>query len=113
MPNKELDGLMKKLMAKSKRELEAKNKKSAVDRELDKISLTEFKNVELTNSGRLSDEQIENWRKVLCGIVGPYALVMPKEDIQKFRDKMQANADLVNEDWLSSHSSDPYDNDDD
>jgi len=41
------------------------------------------KNVELT------DEQVENWRKILMLQIGSYALIMPKEEVQKMRDKMQ------------------------
>lgn len=40
-------------------------------------------------SEKLTDEQIKNWRKVLVGMIGPYALIMPKEEIQAFRDKTQ------------------------
>ena len=38
----------------------------------------------------LTPEQIKNWRNVLVGMVGPYALIMPDADVQKFRDRMQA-----------------------
>lgn len=41
------------------------------------------------NDKPLTDEQIENWRRVLCGMLGPYALIMPKEQVQRLRDKMQ------------------------
>lgn len=40
-------------------------------------------------SNILTPEQIENWRTVLLGIVGPYALIMPVDDIQRYRDRMQ------------------------
>ncbi len=39
-------------------------------------------------SEKLSEEQIQNWRRVLCGMFGPYALLMPKEQIQLFRDRL-------------------------
>jgi len=42
---------------------------------------------------KLTDEQIKNWRKVLVAMVGPYALIMPAEDVQKYRDKMQNEID--------------------
>jgi hypothetical protein len=42
---------------------------------------------------QLTDEQIENWRKVLLGMFGPYALLMSKEQIQAYRDKMQKDID--------------------
>jgi hypothetical protein len=38
----------------------------------------------------LTDEQVENWRRVLAGMFGPYAFLMPREQIQAFRDRMQA-----------------------
>ena len=45
----------------------------------------------------MTDEQIENWRKIIFQILeekvkgaGIYALVMPKEEIIKFRDKIQS-----------------------
>ena len=38
---------------------------------------------------KITEKQIENWRSVLVGMIGPYALIMPKEDIQKFRDITQ------------------------
>ena len=37
----------------------------------------------------LTEEQIKNWRRVLVGMFGPYALIMPKEQIQAHRDKME------------------------
>jgi hypothetical protein len=41
------------------------------------------------NDEKLTPEQIENWRRVLCGMIGPYALMMPAEQIQLYRDKLQ------------------------
>ena len=38
---------------------------------------------------KLTDVQIDNWRKVLSMSLGPYALIMPKEEVQAIRDKMQ------------------------
>ena len=49
------------------------------------------------NENKLSDEQIENWRKTLCGMIGPYALIMPKEEVQAIRDKMQENVNDISE----------------
>lgn len=44
----------------------------------------------------MTDAQIQNWRKVIfqmleekCEGSGAYALIMPKEEIEKIRDKMQ------------------------
>ncbi len=45
---------------------------------------------ENTDSEKLTPEQIQNWRNVLAGLLGPYALIMSNEEIQDFRDKMQA-----------------------
>ena len=38
---------------------------------------------------KLTPEQIENWRNVLLGMIGPYALIMPVEQVQKWRDKFK------------------------
>ena len=103
--SKELNGLIKKLMVKSQREIYEKNiklsKKMKGIKETDelimkvasdKMSLVEFSNIEKKVEGKLSAEQIVNWRKVLCQMIGPYALIMPSEEIQRFRDKMQKRA---------------------
>jgi hypothetical protein len=37
----------------------------------------------------MTPEQIKNWREVLCGMIGPYALIMPDEKVIAIRDKMQ------------------------
>jgi hypothetical protein len=44
----------------------------------------------------LTDEQIENWRKALCISIGPYALIMPKEEVQKLHDVLQRRLDKEN-----------------
>lgn len=44
--------------------------------------------------GLLTPEQIKNWRTALIGVLGPYALIMPDADIQRYRDRMQEHADL-------------------
>jgi len=41
----------------------------------------------------LTKEQIEHWRKALMSILGPYALIMPVEEIQHIRDIAQKKAD--------------------
>ena len=43
------------------------------------------------DSEKLTPEQIKNWRNVLLGMLGPYALLMPDEDVQKMRDNMQSH----------------------
>ena len=43
----------------------------------------------------LTDEQVENWRNVLCLTLGPYALMMPAEQIQTIRDRMQRDAEVL------------------
>lgn len=45
--------------------------------------------------GKLTSEQIQNFREVLVGMIGPYALIMPDEEIQKFMDKLQAKVDSL------------------
>ena len=44
---------------------------------------------------QLTDEQVANWRRILCLSLGPYALIMPREEVQRWRDMMQ---DRVNDD---------------
>jgi len=44
---------------------------------------------------RLTPEQIENWRKILVGMIGPYALLMSDEEIEILRNKMQARIDRM------------------
>jgi len=38
----------------------------------------------------MNDTQVENWRRVLVGMVGPYALIMPREQIIALRDRLQS-----------------------
>jgi len=45
------------------------------------------------DSDKLSPEQIETWRDLLCGLLGPYALIAPVEEIQRLRDKFQEKLD--------------------
>ena len=42
---------------------------------------------------KLTSEQIQNWRRILCLQLGPYAFIMPEEEIQAIRDKMQQETD--------------------
>lgn len=44
----------------------------------------------------MTNEQIANWRKIIfqilegkCKGAGAYALIMPKEEIEKYRDELQ------------------------
>jgi hypothetical protein len=39
----------------------------------------------------LTPEQIKNWRKTLCTMFGPYALIMPEDQINAIRNKMQSD----------------------
>ena len=39
---------------------------------------------------KLTDEQVENWRRILLGAIGPYALLMTREQIQAHHDRVQA-----------------------
>ena len=40
---------------------------------------------------KLTAKQLDNWRQVLLTMLGPYALIAPDEQIQRFRDRMQAH----------------------
>ena len=44
---------------------------------------------EQNNDRTLTPEQVKNWRRVLLGVIGPYALLMSDEEVQQVRDKMQ------------------------
>lgn len=43
----------------------------------------------------LSDEQVENWRKILVTMIGPYAMLMSRDQICAIRDKMQSHIDKI------------------
>jgi len=53
------------------------------------------------DSEKLTDKQIESWRKVLSTTLGPYALIMPKEEVQKMRDEMQTYIDSESNNFVS------------
>jgi hypothetical protein len=42
-------------------------------------------------AAQLSKEQVEHWRIVLANMSIPFAMTMPAEMIQEFRDRMQAS----------------------
>lgn len=50
----------------------------------------------------LTPEQIKNWRHVLAATIGPFALVMPDDLIQRFCDMSQAIINITTE-----HEDDP------
>ena len=35
----------------------------------------------MSETKQLTPEQIKNWREVLCGMIGPYGLMMPPEEV--------------------------------
>lgn len=46
---------------------------------------------------KLSPEQIENWRRILTMQVGPYALLMTAEEIQRHKDFLQQRINEISE----------------
>jgi hypothetical protein len=70
----------------------------------------ERKNLNLSD-GTLSPTQIENWRRVLVGMIGPYALLMPANEIQKFRDKMQKDVNDLEEERKRKNGKTPHEKD--
>jgi len=46
-------------------------------------------------SKKLSEKQIENWRRMLCADFGPYAFIMPVEELERIVDKFQAKLDRL------------------
>jgi hypothetical protein len=83
--SKEFDAQIKKLMAQSKREWDLKEKKRKEKEAQQPKSI----------DGKLTDQQVENWRRILFGTIGPYALIMPRDEIQKCRDRLQAGTDAL------------------
>lgn len=107
---KELTGIMKKLMAKSKRAWDALENKRNEDRlkEAQKAKEEELKierestfktNVDEKITVTMTDLQIQNWRKILAGQFGfgSLAFFLPKEEIQKIRNNMQGKIDSLGE----------------
>ena len=47
---------------------------------------------------KLTEEQIKNWREALIKMIWPYALLMPREEIQAFHDKTQRDIDKMQRD---------------
>lgn len=47
---------------------------------------------------KLTKQQIENWRSVLVGMIGPYALLMKDEQVQHMRDRYQDAIEEANHD---------------
>lgn len=43
----------------------------------------------------LTEEQVEHWRKVLFGVIGVYALIMPAEKIQMFHELLTVEIDAL------------------
>ena len=47
----------------------------------------------------LTDTQVSNWRHVLFGLIGPYAVLMPRADVEKlakvFQNQMNTLANQV------------------
>ncbi len=41
---------------------------------------------------KLTPQEVENWRRILFGVIGEYVLTMSAEDIQACRDRMQEEA---------------------
>ena len=51
---------------------------------------TEDANGQPADEGKLTPaQQLDNWRNMLVGMIGPYALLMSESDIQAYKDKMQ------------------------
>jgi hypothetical protein len=57
----------------------------------------------------LTDQQVENWRRILTAQLGPYALIMTREQIQEYRDRLQALAYTANKSALDDADAQPLD----
>ena len=51
----------------------------------------------MENTNKLSPEQIEIWRKVLFGMVGPLAFLISDENIQEYKNNFQAKFNSLDE----------------
>ena len=49
-------------------------------------------------SKKLTETQLENWRKILSIQFGPYAYLMPEEEVQTLKEKMQEKMNEFPED---------------
>ena len=47
------------------------------------------------DENKMSPKQIENFRRVLTGMIGTYALLMPAEEIQRYKDSLQHQIDKI------------------
>ena len=52
-----------------------------------------MKKPKIVTEEQLTAKQIENWRTVLVMTLGPYALLMPDEQVQAMRNKFQVHMD--------------------
>lgn len=44
---------------------------------------------------KLTPQQVEHWRNVLFRMIGPYAFIMPEEDVNSMREKLQADMERI------------------
>jgi hypothetical protein len=61
-----------------------------------KHTISEF--VLVPGAGKLTDEQIENWRRLLLPMCGVAVLFCSAEEIQALREKVQARFDGLGDD---------------
>lgn len=45
----------------------------------------------------MNEQQIQSWRKILSTKLGLYVLIMPKEQIEAIRDRMQEDINIISE----------------
>ena len=43
---------------------------------------------------KLSQEEIKNWRKILCITIGGYALIMSDSEVQNMKDEYQQKVNI-------------------
>lgn len=47
----------------------------------------------MSENTKMTEDQIKNWRKILTGMFGAYALIMPESEIIIFKNKLQEDID--------------------
>lgn len=57
---------------------------------------------------KLTPQQIANWRKILSITLGPYAFMMPENEIERHRDRMQESfGEKIMSGVIKNHAKDP------
>ena len=59
------------------------------------LTKQDYRDNEEVDMEPLTDEQVKNWRNMLCQMFGPFAFIMSREAIEEYRARMQERAILL------------------